>query len=113
MRRIINQQVSRFFPKTKQASFGGDFKHLVCLLEYGSDGNSGSMHAQSSKLADFKRKYNLTNTEFRHLTELLGTDHQTLRHLFAGRSKQYTEIMEKRLRPFDTSSELSIEGKLA
>jgi hypothetical protein len=110
MRRIISQQVCRFFPRASASSVGGDFKHLVCLLEYGTDHHSGSMHAQSSRLSEFKRKHNLTNTDFRHLTDVLGLDVHTLRHLFAGRTGEFEEIMEHKLRPFRTSANQSIEG---
>lgn len=112
MHRIICQQVCRFFPKTASHSVGGDFKHLVCLLEYGSDHHTGSGHAQNHKLAEFKRKHNLTNTDFRHLTDLLGTDHHTLQSLFAGRSSEYAEIMEHKLRPFRTAENLTIDRRI-
>jgi hypothetical protein len=112
MRRIISQQVCRFFPKSKAAASGGDFKHLVCLLEYGGDGHTGNVHNQGSSLEQFKKKHNLTSTDFRHLSDLLGTDYHTLKQLFSGRTEEFNQFMEHKLRPFHTSSRDSIQGKL-
>lgn len=82
-------------------------KQLTCMLEYTDSNTADQSHDDVTRIREFKQKYGLTDSQFIGLSNILGTDYNTLRYLGGDRIQL---LVERKLREFGVYARGDIEG---